>query len=172
MLVSSAAGQDFIRAYDLHGRLQITRPWAPSVRAHGLFTPPHRVSARLLNARAIGCCPVVATTEVTSSRLGLSLADVPAQAWSGQAADVYIGDASSQVYEFIRTPRPCIFLNPARIGWRSDPAYSHWHFGQVIESADDLPSALARAPELQPQFEQAQRNMSAASIDCSNVPDA
>ena len=82
-----------------------------------------------------------------------------------QAADVYIGDASSQVYEFIRTPRPCIFLNLDRIDWRSSSNYTHWHLGQVIESIDELPTALANAKELQPQFEEAQRKMSAASID-------
>jgi hypothetical protein len=68
-LVSSAAGQDFICAYDLHGRLEIKRLWAPPVRAHGLFTPPHPLSVLLLNARAIGCYPVLLTTEVTGSLL-------------------------------------------------------------------------------------------------------
>jgi hypothetical protein len=87
-----------------------------------------------------------------------------------QAADVYIGDASSQVYEFIRTPRPCIFLNLDRVDWQSNPAYSHWHLGQVIDSIDQLPRALAQAKALQPQFEQAQRAMSAASIDDSGGP--
>ncbi len=28
-----------------------------------------------------------------------------------QAADIYLGDASSQVYEFLYRPRPCLFLN-------------------------------------------------------------
>jgi hypothetical protein len=87
-----------------------------------------------------------------------------------QAADVYIGDASSQVYEFIRTPRPCIFLNLDRIDWRSNPAYAHWELGQVIESVDDLPAALARAREVQPRYEKAQRQLSAKSIECSGVP--
>jgi hypothetical protein len=87
-----------------------------------------------------------------------------------QAADVYIGDVSSQVYEFIRTPRPCIFLNLDRIDWRSDPAYVHWNLGQVIDSVDELPAALAQARALQPEFERAQREMSAASIDDREVP--
>jgi hypothetical protein len=87
-----------------------------------------------------------------------------------QTASVYIGDASSQVYEFIRTPRPCIFLNLDRIDWRDNPAYAHWHFGQVIENVEELPAALAQAPALQPQFEQAQRRMSAASIDQAHTP--
>jgi hypothetical protein len=87
-----------------------------------------------------------------------------------QAAYVYIGDASSQVYEFIRTPRSCIFLNLDRIDWRSNPNYAHWHLGQVIESVDELPAALRRAKDLQPQFEEAQRKMSAASIEQSDTP--
>ena len=87
-----------------------------------------------------------------------------------QAASVYIGDVSSQVYEFIRTPRPCIFLNLARRDWQDDPAYAHWHFGQVIDDLADLPAALARADEVQPQFEALQRERLAASIDESPVP--
>jgi hypothetical protein len=85
-----------------------------------------------------------------------------------QAAAVYIGDISSQVYEFVRTPRPCIFLNLDRVDWRSDPAYSHWKLGQVIESVDELPAALGRATQLQPQFEAAQRQMFEASIDAGD----
>lgn len=54
-----------------------------------------------------------------------------------QAADIYIGDVSSQVYEFIRRPRPCIFLNAHGIKWQDDPYYSCWNFGEVI---NDLPS--------------------------------
>ena len=87
-----------------------------------------------------------------------------------QAASVYIGDASSQVYEFIRTPRACIFLNLERIDWHANPAYAHWHLGQVIESADELPAALARAHSLQAQFEPAQIEASSASIDQADIP--
>ena len=87
-----------------------------------------------------------------------------------QAADVYIGDVSSQVYEFIRTPRPCVFLNLDRRDWQADPAYSHWHFGQVIDDLAELPAALARADELQPDFEKLQRERLAASIEESPVP--
>ncbi len=87
-----------------------------------------------------------------------------------QAADVYIGDVSSQVYEFIRTPRPCIFLNLDRRDWQADPAYTHWHFGQVIDDLAELPLALARADELQPDFEALQRERLAASIEESPIP--
>jgi hypothetical protein len=306
VLVSSEAGHELIRSYDTHERLHIKRLKVPSLRSHGLFTPPHRLSALLLNARTIGRYKTLVTTETTSSFLrripgfpskmihlkhgagdrdggynpkhagfDLTLVNGPkdkqrlierglgthdhievvgygkfelvrepseplfahpgpialynphfdkkvgtwarhgaevVKAMEGiadwnfvvaphvktrngrkihsdapnilidrgsirsidmtytQAADVYIGDASSQVYEFIRSPRPCIFLNLDGIDWRSNPAYSHWHLGQVIESMDELPAALARARELQPSFEKAQRAMSAASIDHAEVP--
>lgn len=87
-----------------------------------------------------------------------------------QAASVYIGDVSSQVYEFIRKPRPCIFLNLEHRDWQEDPAYAHWHFGQVIDDLVDLPASLARADEVQPQFEALQRERLAASIDESPIP--
>lgn len=301
VLVSSEASQAFIRSYDSEKRLRIERLWAPSIRPHGLFTPPLRVPVLLLNARQISRYSTIVTTEVTSSvlrrwpgfsstmihlkhgagdreggynpkhaRFDLTLVnglkdkqrlierglttndnchvvgyakfelirplleplfadgapialynphfDKDVGTWirhgrkivkamegiggwnfvvaphvktrSGstirsnasnimvdrgstrsidmtytQAADIYIGDASSQVYEFIRTPRPCIFLNLDRIDWRSKPAYAHWQLGQVVECVDELAGALARARSLQPRFEAAQRRMAAHSID-------
>jgi len=306
VLVSTPGGGDFIRSYDPENRLRIEQLSAPSLRRHGLFTPPLRWPVLLMNAKRIARYPVIVTTEVTSSLLyrlpgfssrmihlkhgagdreggynpkhakfDLTLVNGPKDKqrlierglgteddirvvgygkfelirptnerlfihdqpialynphfdekvgswirhgrevvramekiadWNfivaphvklrrgpsvgskatnilidrgsvrsidmtyTQAADVYIGDASSQVYEFIRTPRPCIFLNLDRVDWRANPNYTHWHLGQVIESVDELAPALARAEELQQKFEQAQRKMSAASIEQSEVP--
>lgn len=87
-----------------------------------------------------------------------------------EAADVYIGDVSSQVYEFIRRPRPCIFLNLDRLDWRDDEHYAHWHLGQVIDRIDDLGPALARAAGIQPRFEPLQRAAVASSLDPSPEP--
>jgi hypothetical protein len=61
------------------------------------------------------------------------------------AADVYLGDVSSQIYEFLRFPRPAIFINSHRHKYASDPNYAHWRAGDVIESADELGLALDRA---------------------------
>jgi len=306
VLVSTAGGADFIRSYDPENRLHIEQLSAPSLRRHGLFTPPLRWPVLLMNAAKIARHPVIVTTEVTSSLLyrlpgfgsrmihlkhgagdreggynpkhasfDLTLVNGPKDKerlierglgtednvrvvgygkfelirptterlfthdhpialynphfdekvgswirhgrdvvramekipdWNfivaphvklrrgpfvsskarnllidrgsvrsidmtyTQAAGVYIGDASSQVYEFIRTPRPCIFLNLDHVDWQTNANYAHWHMGQVIESVDDLAAALERAKELQPRFEEAQRKMSAASIDKSEVP--
>lgn len=59
-----------------------------------------------------------------------------------EAADIYLGDVSSQVYEFIRRPRPCLFLNTHDADWKNDPNYAHWHLGPVLTSAADLSEAL------------------------------
>ncbi|MCA3797254.1 MAG: hypothetical protein IOC66_33830, partial [Burkholderia sp.] len=59
--------------------------------------------------------------------------------------DIYLGDVSSQVYEFLTKPRPCLFLNSHGAEWRADPSYAHWHLGDVVDSVADLPSALQRA---------------------------
>ncbi len=61
-------------------------------------------------------------------------------------ADIYLGDASSQVYEFLATKlRPCIHINSHQASWRDNPDYRFWTFGQVISAAHELPAALAKA---------------------------
>jgi hypothetical protein len=72
-------------------------------------------------------------------------------------ADIYLGDNSSQVYEFIETPKPCVFLNAQGPGWQDDPSYKHWHFGPVIENINQLPDALSKARTSLPQYSEAQR---------------
>jgi hypothetical protein len=60
-------------------------------------------------------------------------------------ADIYLGDVSSQVYEFLKTPRPCVFLNTHAIDYEGDPNYAHWQSGPVISSVDALKAALDSA---------------------------
>ncbi|WP_231463087.1 glycosyl transferase [Sphingomonas sp. URHD0057] len=87
-----------------------------------------------------------------------------------EEAAVYIGDISSQVYEFLRRPRPCIFLNFDRIAWAGNENYAHWKLGQVIERPEDLRQALTQAAAMQSQFEPAQRDATLRSIDLSEEP--
>jgi hypothetical protein len=87
-----------------------------------------------------------------------------------QAASAYIGDASSQLYEFLIRPRPCIFVNAHRVAWQGDDQFAHFALGQVIERGGELGPALARAAELQPRFEPLQRDAIERSIDSSSVP--
>jgi hypothetical protein len=60
-------------------------------------------------------------------------------------ADIYLGDVSSQVYEFLRRPRPCAFLNTHHLAWQDDPNFAHWRAGPVIDDPAALGSGLAQA---------------------------
>ncbi len=61
------------------------------------------------------------------------------------AADLYLGDVSSQVVEFLARPRPCLFVNPRGVDWQRDASYRFWRMGPVIDSADDIESHIDRA---------------------------
>ncbi|WP_016745183.1 CDP-glycerol glycerophosphotransferase family protein [Rhizorhabdus wittichii] len=60
-------------------------------------------------------------------------------------ADIYVGDVSSQVYEFLRTPRPALFVNSHGRAWQDDPDYAHWRFGPVVDGPEALVAGLDRA---------------------------
>lgn len=60
-------------------------------------------------------------------------------------ADIYLGDVSSQIFEFITIPRPCIFLNPEKVDYKNDLNYRFWKCGEVINSTDQLKKALQNA---------------------------
>lgn len=57
-------------------------------------------------------------------------------------ADVYLGDVSSQIYEFIETPRPCIFLNPHGFQWQGNKIFKYWEGGAVVENIKQLPATM------------------------------
>jgi CDP-glycerol glycerophosphotransferase (TagB/SpsB family) len=73
------------------------------------------------------------------------------------AADLYLGDVSSQVAEFLIRPRPCIFLNAHHAHWQNNKDYRFWTLGQVIDSPDELGKALSLAFTRQDEFEGRQR---------------
>lgn len=60
-------------------------------------------------------------------------------------ADIYVGDVSSQIYEFISEPRPAIFLNSHVDDWQGDPNYAFWNFGPVIDHMRDFDMAMRLA---------------------------
>lgn len=81
-------------------------------------------------------------------------------------ADIYLGDASSQVYEFLRTPRPCLFLDAHRQYRPGDANFAHWQAGPVIASARELPAGLARAvADHAPRYRAEQERLFAYSFD-------
>ncbi|MCB8882462.1 hypothetical protein ACELLULO517_19595 [Acidisoma cellulosilytica] len=80
------------------------------------------------------------------------------------AADIYVGDVSSQVYEFLATPRPCVFLNAHGIKWQGDPNFAHWQLGDVIDDPKDLMPAIRAAPARHALYRAKQEDLAAASL--------
>jgi len=73
-----------------------------------------------------------------------------------RSADIYLGDVSSQVYEFLEEPRPCVFLNAHGVDWRDDPHYRQWRFGPVIDDVAKLDEALKEAVERHGEYKPVQ----------------
>jgi len=61
-------------------------------------------------------------------------------------SDVYIGDVSSMVYEFIAMKnRPCMFLNAHNVKWQNNADYRFWDYGPVVEEPDEFKLKLKEA---------------------------
>jgi len=89
-----------------------------------------------------------------------------------RAADIYLGDASSQVYEFLSHPRPCVFVDPRRTAWQGNPDFAHWEAGPVVHDIASLDTALHDAMARPRAFRDAQRRIFAYSFDLDGRPSA
>lgn len=78
------------------------------------------------------------------------------------ASDIYVGDVSSQVYEFLRRPRACFFIDAAGQGGN---AYPFWSNGPVATSMDELESGLEQWRNIAERFRQKQTELFAYTID-------
>lgn len=87
-----------------------------------------------------------------------------------RSADIYLGDVSSQIYEWIARPRPAIFLNPAQVDWNTNPDFAHWHLGRVVARVGDLPDALEASRNSPDSFREAQARAFHSTFDCRDVP--
>lgn len=89
-----------------------------------------------------------------------------------RAADLYLGDASSQVYEFLQQPRPCVFLDAHASAWQGDANYTHWQAGPVIDDISRLDETLARAFRSHAEWQPQQAALFAHSFDFGAKPSA
>jgi hypothetical protein len=87
-------------------------------------------------------------------------------------ADIYLGDVSSQVYEFLRQPRPCLFLNSHGVDWQDDPNYLHWRSGPVLTSAEGLIDAIDAAVVTHSHYAPVQQALIDATFSLSARPSA
>jgi len=87
-----------------------------------------------------------------------------------RAADIYLGDVSSQIYEFLRTPKPCLFLNPANVTWQGDESFHHWLYGPVLPDVDNLIDTVEVARQGHASYVGVQEAGFAASFDLTATP--
>jgi len=88
------------------------------------------------------------------------------------AADIYLGDVSSQIYEFLYRPRPCVFLNSHHVDWRDDANYAHWAAGPVIADPVNLRAAIDWAMLAHGRYEPVQRRLFGDSFELTDEPSA
>lgn len=69
-----------------------------------------------------------------------------------RAADIYLGDVSSQVYEFLSQPRPTVFVDAHGASWRGNPDYTMWTTGEVAGDVPGTLAALGRARDRHAEF--------------------
>lgn len=72
-------------------------------------------------------------------------------------ADIYLGDVSSQIYEFLETKRPTIFLNSHNADWAGNPFYTNWTTGPVLDSTESLIDMVRQANETHEEYLPAQK---------------
>jgi len=88
------------------------------------------------------------------------------------AADLYIGDVSSQVYEYLIRPRPCLFLNAHGADWRRNPNYGHWRAGPVVGPGEDILGAAEKAIQTHSERLSIQRELFADTFSVTDEPAA
>lgn len=83
-----------------------------------------------------------------------------------RAADVYLGDVSSQLYEFLAVPRAAIFIDShGAKDWQGHENYQFWHNGPVVGSIAELEALLPRWREVAAEYRAEQQRLSAYTID-------
>jgi hypothetical protein len=79
--------------------------------------------------------------------------------------DIYLGEGSSQVYEFLVQPRPCIFLNAVGVSWKGDSSFLHWTLGPVVDDLSGLSRELRRATRDPSAYRDVQERVFADTFD-------
>ena len=86
-------------------------------------------------------------------------------------ADIYLGDVSSQVYEFVAwKPRPCVFLDVRGMQWRGKPEFRMWRMGPVVTDPANLGAALAEARADAAGFDAVQRELVRDTFSMTDEP--
>ncbi|WP_309643858.1 glycerophosphotransferase [Phenylobacterium sp.] len=154
-------------------RLSSWPRWGPQVldslardgRYNVIFAPHVRLFDPASTADLAAVEPFRDHPRIHIDRGGASAIDMT---WT-RVSDLYLGDVSSQIYEFLRTPRPAAFLNTHGVAWAGDESYRHWRYGPVIDRIDGLADAVAGAFATHAAYLAEQRAGFAESFDLQAV---
>ncbi len=87
-----------------------------------------------------------------------------------RAADIYLGDVSSQLYEFIGyKPRPCIFLDAFGQAWKNNDNFRMWRNGEVVDQIGKLGSALHASVDQFAAYREVQEEIVRETFSASTV---
>jgi hypothetical protein len=87
------------------------------------------------------------------------------------AADIYLGDFSSQLYEFLSFPRPCVFIDLLGDGGCDDSKLpTMWSLGETVTRVEDVVEAVARAAARHAEFIEKQRVAMADAVGDPALP--
>ena len=87
------------------------------------------------------------------------------------AADAYLGDASSQIYEFLVRPRPAFFIDARRdVKAEDDEWHLFWECGPVVRSVDALAALLPDMEAIGKSYRARQEELFAYTIDIGDRP--
>jgi CDP-glycerol glycerophosphotransferase (TagB/SpsB family) len=84
-------------------------------------------------------------------------------------ADIYFGDSSSQIYEFLKRPRPCVFFDTLSSRSDSDVPYFNWNFGPVVKNGENIEKTIALALTTHSKFLPIQRESFANTFEISTI---
>ncbi|WP_121117880.1 hypothetical protein [Croceibacterium ferulae] len=87
-------------------------------------------------------------------------------------ADLYIGDVSSQIYEYLRHPRPCLALDAHGVDWQGNADYAHWQAGPVAGPGVDIIAASEQAMATHANYLPAQQALLADTFSVTDRPSA
>lgn len=122
---------------------------APHVKLYNRRTEAERASLRARSTANVLCDP--------GSRQSID-GTYPA------IADIYVGDISSQVYDFLDRPKPCVFLNAHGIDWQDNPDFANWHLGDVVDDPAKVMDAIRAAPARHALYREKQERMIADTL--------
>jgi hypothetical protein len=134
--------------------------WLAGQRDHNVILAPHQRLVETDPAIDQVLAPVTGLPHMLVDATSFATVDGSYTA----AADIYLGDTSSRVLEYLIEPRPCVFLNADGIDWRSTDDHEFWRCGDVVDDLGGLAGAIASAPDRYGRYVDFQRSFVADSL--------